>query len=140
MFQKSNWHKKEFRTKVYDENRNWRMKFWEAMKSDDDETLKELFPTNESIRNKAKDIWSPYNEKRRNLETTCGCDLLDVVSSIRAHINGRKPALKCLNWLMSKKEFSDEEIQWIIKRNKVEIERNETKREDYTTINNILCA
>ena len=122
-----------------DHSGDLRKRFWECLRRDDAQTLKHIFPTKDAIRSNSKDIWNPSNTKKRN-KISDGCDLLDVISSIRTHINGGRPAIKCLMWLMQMNAFTFEELEWVIQRNIREANTYASTQDGYLVINTILCV
>ena len=112
----------------------WRMQVWKALRTDDAEQFGLLFPHAQDVRRASQDIWKPREPARDR-------PLLDVVASVRDHINSSRPVIQCLRWLLAAQPsvYTAGEIQYVINRNAYEMERYPTKRDGYTDINTLLA-
>ena len=111
----------------------WRGQVWNALRTDNVTTFSSLFPDAQRVRDASYDIWRPR-------EPPTNRPLLDVVASIRPHINHGQPALHCLRWLMETypNVYTVEDIQWVITRNEQAMENNVNEQEGYQAINQFL--
>ena len=118
------------------ETKVWRMNLWKALETDDAEQFSLLFLDAQDVRRASRDIWKPREPARDK-------PLLDVVASVRDHINSGRPAIRCLRWLLetypTPSVYSVRDIQYVINRNAYEMERDHAKRDGYTEINTLLA-
>ena len=112
----------------------WRIAVWNALKDDNVASFSALFPNAQCVRDASVDIWNHENHRK------IGTPLLDVIASIRTHINNAQPAMKCLTWLLKTypKVYSQQDIQWVIERNVKTVERDSTMQPGYSQINAVL--
>jgi len=118
------------------ETKAWRMQVWKALKTDDAELFGLLFPDAQDVRRASRDMWKPREPARDK-------PLIDVVASVRNHINSRRPAIQCLRWLLAAHPtpsvYTARDISYVINRNAYEMERDPTTRDGYTEINTLLA-
>ena len=105
-----------------------RNQVWQALRTDNASAFQHLFPTQQTVHDAATQMWNPVHNRVR--------PLIDVVASIRPHINDGQPALTCLQWLMATHgdAYSREDILWVIQRNE------QSDMEGYAAINAVLQA
>ena len=107
---------------------------WQALRGDDVDSCSALFPNAQRVTNASVDIWNPENLRK------IGTPLLDVVASIRTHINNAQPAMQCLTWLLKNypEAYTTQDIQWVIHRNQRESQHDVARQQGYSQINAVL--
>ena len=90
---------------------SWRHRVWTALYTDNERAFGECFPDAGMVKRASRDIWRPRKPPRER-------KLIDVLTSLRPHINGGKGALKCLTWLLETypRVYSVEDMRWLIRR------------------------
>jgi len=112
----------------------WRINVWAALGDDNVASFSALFPNAQRVRDASVDIWNPENHRK------IGTPLLDVVASIRPHINNAQPAMQCLTWLLNTypEVYTTQDIQWVINRNDGESQRYPARQQGYSQIHAVL--
>ena len=72
---------------------SWRHRVWTALYTDNERAFGECFPDAGMVKRASRDIWKPRQPPSER-------ELIEVLTSLRPHINGGKGALKCLTWLL----------------------------------------